>query len=668
MKPKKQKAIKNIDNVDERWGGLPTEPEQLSTDAYCGMSFARLGPETIISRSNDGKVLSRLKDDEWILLNFAYSVVDNPNFNFLPLYRKCDFSFENALLCKKIFVMRMFTPSYGRAKPLRIGTMHASRYLIIKMAQYCGDNNLKITEIFSSVEKFRAFQKTLPKLMSRTLIALVRNLNTLTDQDRGFSIDGQILPYLRKISRDFKLDGQQFPIIPSRILLFKYQQYNSYLDDFIEYYPEIRALLSRAAENPFYGKGKDSHFNPNSRGFKASPEQLAAHRQSPISFADAVQENSLGALASKYNWGRITNILSFVSEVSHCAKNLVHLYTLMRDHEVKSISTNCLTPVHGWNNDALYIAGITTKLYGVKKPRKWITTDAILKPIDVLEEIYKILSPYVHNPEKYLLISVASHPASGVKPAKDSLIKGESIESRLPEILITEADIQELEAVDPLRDWRGDPRFQVGKPWRISSHQFRRTMTVFCAQTGLITLPSLKRLLGHLTRVMSLYYAKGCEAQNFNFSLINPGLAKELSEAKAEADGAMFIREALQTTEKLYGIKGSTIMEERSNPAWFDRALNETLKLVKQGLAAYTETPLGGCASPVRCDKRAHGNFFSCPGCRHLVAKESVLNDTLNLMEFDLAELDPKSMEYRVEKQNLADFIELRERIIAKST
>ncbi|MCY1448050.1 hypothetical protein D9M71_646970 [compost metagenome] len=43
------------------------------------------------------------------------------------------------------------------------------------------------------------------------------------------------------------------------------------------------------------------------------------------------------------------------------------------------------------------------------------------------------------------------------------------------------------------------------------------------------------------------------------------------------------------------------------------------------------------------------------------------MNDTLAIMKLDLDELDPNSMEYKAEKQNLEDFAELRSRLIAKS-
>lgn len=652
----------------KRLAAFPSQVEYLSTDIYYGMSFARLTPQSVLSRSKEGEPLCRLEDDEWFLPVFAFNVSDNPHFSFLPFYQVCDFQKHNVDICKKIFLMKMFAPNSKTGKPLRLASMHMCRWILLKMIEFCGQKNIKIEDVFESFDLFKIFQNSDSPQFNKILVALVRTLNGMSSIERGFPLNGEIFPYMQKEAKRSRKESQQYPIIPSRILLFKYKQYQSYIADFLERFDNISAFLERAAQNPFYGKHKNTHHNIRSRANKGSHKQLEAHLKSPVSFFDAIQENCLGPLYEKYAWSSAPSVVSFLTKVSHCAKNLIHLFTLMRDHEVRSLSDDCLEPVHGWNNDALYVAGITTKLYSAAKPHKWITTDAILKPIEVLRKIKEILSPYVDNPENYLFVSTAVHPVSNANSSKDSLVKKNSVEGSLEPIHITEADIQELEAIEPLRNWRSDPRYKVGKPWRITSHQFRRTMAVFCAQTGLITLPSLKRLLGHLTKVMSLYYSKGCSAENYYFNLMNPELAQELRKAKFEADGAMFIREVLHSTDKLFGIKGSEIMSQRSSTVWVIRALEETVLLVSQGLTSYTETPLGGCASPTPCNKRAHGNFFTCPGCLHLIGKDSVLNDTLAVMEFDLAELDPDSMEYKAEKQNLEDFIELRSRLIAKAS
>lgn len=643
-----------------------TEPAQLGTDLYCGMSFSTLGPDTVIVRSSLGEVVTQLKHDEWFLTQFSYGVADNPHFNFLPFYKECEYRVQNVELCKKIFVIKMFSKSQHSKGPMRLATMHGVQYLLLKMVEFCTENNIKIEDIFSSYQRFISFHTACSDHLKRSLLTLLRTLHNIDVIERGFPMDGQIFPFIQQDRKRYKAKSRQFPIIPSRILLFKYEQYQSYLTDFLEFFPSIKLFLDCAAKDPSYARGNSSYYRNNLKTSFAAGSKPQPAKSRKVNFEQAVCDHGLTMLAQKYNWDRAIGVLSFITCVIHCAKNLIHMFTLMRDHEVKSLSTGCITNVSGWNNEALYVAGITTKLYGSAKPKEWITTSAVLKPVEALEKIQEIMEPYNLNPEKYLIISTAQHPVSNARSSKDGLGR-RSFEEFLPTILITDDDIRELEAVDPLRNWRGDHSYKVGMPWRITSHQFRRTMAVFCAQTGLITLPSLKRLLGHLSKIMTLYYTKGCSAQNYHFSLVNPQLAKELKAAAAEANGAMFIREALHSAEKLYGMRGRTIMEATSSNVWMEGSLKQTLDSAKRGLLAWTDSPLGGCGSAKPCTYRAHGNVFHCSGCRDLVGKKSVMDETRQVMEYDLSQLDPSSIEFRAEKQNLEDFIGLCETIIAKS-
>jgi hypothetical protein len=631
------------------------------------MSFATLGPDTVIVRSSSGHINTQLKHDEWKLEQFALGVADNPHFSFLPFYKECDYRIRNVELSKKIFIMKMFSKGLHSRGPMRLATMHGVQYLLIKMVEFCTEKNIKLEDIFGSFESFKSFHASCSDHLRKSLLTLIRTLNKIDANERGFQIDGQIFPFIQKDRKHYKAKSRQFPVIPSRILLFKYEQYQSFISDFLELSPNIKNFLDRAARDSSYARSNSSYYRNNPQTSCGVDVQPQPTMRPKVNFEDAISVHGLTTLAKKYNWDRAISVLAFVTGVIHCAKNLIHMFTLMRDHEVKSLSAGCITKVSGWNNEALYVAGITTKLYSKAKPKLWITTNAVLKPIEALEKVQKIMEPYTSNPEKYLIISTAEHPVSNARPSKDGAVKKRTFEESLPTILITDDDIRELETVDPLRNWRGDPRYQVGKPWWITSHQFRRTMAVFCAQTGLITLPSLKRLLGHLSKVMTLYYTKGCSAQNYHFNLINPKLANELKAAAAEANGAMFIREALHSTEKLYGMKGREVTKSKSSHVWMEGSIKQTQDSVKRGLLAWTDSPLGGCGSAKPCSYRAHGNVFRCGGCRDLVGKKSVMDETRQVMEYDLSQLDPNSIEYRAEKQNLEDFIELCEMIITKS-
>jgi hypothetical protein len=634
----------------------------LSTNIYHGMDFRRLCEDTIISKDMNGVTL--LGDDEWFLSDFAYHVGDNPLFSFLPFYLPNSHKVANVLLCKKIFIIRMFAPNNKTGLPLRLSTMHKTKQLLHKVCLYCSKANITAETVFSSFDTFKKFQQFIPQTLNRDLVALVRTLNQLDSNQRGLNLDGKIFPYMQKIAREARSEGQQTPIIPSRILLAKYTQYSNCLEDYIKHHSKIATFLQRSLDDPYYAKSEQAYNNRPSR--VATSAQRISHMMAPVTFKQAISELRLTDLCQRYKLVSAPSLLGFLSLTAHCAKNLIHLFTLMRDHEVTGLRLDCLEPVDGWNKQGLYVVGISTKQHSKAKPTKWITTDAILKPIEALAKINSILAPFTSNKDS-LFLSVSLHPVSnGPKKGRRTHFKKRNLEYRLDPVLIQNEDISELETIEPLRNWRGDKKYQIGKPWLASSHQFRRSMAVFAAQSGLITLPSLKRLLTHLTRVMSQYYTKGCSAKNYYFALINPELAQELRKVKQEADGAMFIRDVYKSSERLYGARGRGLMQEMNDSVWMSETQQEMHRATELGLRAYTEGPLGICTSAEPCDKRAHGNYGACPGCSKLIAKESVMDETINIMRFDLEELDPNSIEYRAEKQNLADFIDIRDQIIAK--
>lgn len=642
----------------------PLRHEFLATDIYYGMSFNRIGPGTVISRTKDGEPISLFEHDIWHLAAFAYHVSDNAYFDFLPLYQSSALSNENAATCKKIFIIRMFSQNTKSGKPLRVSYMQTVLLTLRHMCEFCANKRITIQSLLISLATFDEFQKDLPSSLIRTLVSLIRTLNSLRSAEKFLEVDGSIYPLIQKIAREVRTEGQQFPVIPSRILYIKYRQYHECIDDFMEHHSQLSNFLEKTTTEPYFGRSTKSQYRI---GLHTGDKPPTDHSQADSAgFREAIYEHGLGKLLNKYDWKMVSSVSSFLALVQHCCKNLIHLLTLMRHHEVISLRTNSLERIKGWNNEALYVAGVTTKLFSEEKEMKWITTDAILKPINTLELINLVLAPHTKHNNDLLFLSPTILTNRSRKQTK-SIHTSKSPDLRLPPVLINEADIQELESIDPFRNWRDDKKFQIGQPWKVSSHQFRRSIAVFAGQSGLITLPSLKRLLRHLTLVMSTYYMRGCSAKNYYFNLANPELVKELKNAKMEADGAMYIREVLQSSERLFGSHGREIMEGRVDSAvWLNEPEEYTHDKVKLGLMAFAETPLGGCASVAPCDRRAHGDFTTCPGCKSLIGKESAMNETIAVMAFDLEQLAAGTMEHRAEKQNLDDFIALRDRILAK--
>lgn len=645
---------------------FPLKKAHLQTDTYYGMKLSRIVPGLVMSRSLDGSVISLFDDDQWFLPAFAFSIRDNPYFDFLPFRQVGRFSTENVVTCKRIFTIKMFSTKSKTGKAIRLPTMQSTMVALYHVNTFSNKRNIPIQEVFHSKVLFEKMLTDIPASYTKQLLAVMRTLVSIDSADRGFAIDGTTLPLLEKFARESRNDGNQHAVIPSRILWEKYKQYKECIDDYLKNKHNIHDLIERTIQDRFFGRGNLTRYKYQDEFSQLSSELRVAYTKKPITFWEAVESYKLEVIAEKYDWKVTKCATNYLSLVQYCAKCLIHLFTLMRDSEVLNLPLNCLEPIQGWNNEALYVCGTSTKLESEKTAAKWITTGEICEPVQVLQSIQELVASHIEDDLEvsWLLLAASNLPFSG--SSKKEGVARTNLDDRLPPVIITDADIRELETIDPYRNWRDDKKFKIGQPWRITSHQFRRSIAVFAGQSGLITLPSLKRLLRHITKAMSTYYMKGCSAKNYLFSDINPQLTRELKRAKEEADAAVFIRDVLKSAEQMYGFAGRRAMEMRKEFPWLAGTEAETNQQVKLGLTAYQETPAGGCTSPIPCDKRAHAKMDTCITCKQFVGQEAKLAETIEIMEFDLAELKPGTIEYRAELQNLEDFKDFRDRVIAR--
>lgn len=115
------------------------------------------------------------------------------------------------------------------------------------------------------------------------------------------------------------------------------------------------------------------------------------------------------------------------------------------------------------------------------------------------------------------------------------------------------------------------------------------------------------------------------------------------------------MHDVLHSDEPLHGPAGKyyqlqKMREEVVSP-------QELKTQIKMGRIAYRAGPLGGCTNPEPC-KSAKGLRLiditcATEGCRHLVGKHSKIIQAINLQRAAMRYLDPKSITYQVEKEDL---------------
>lgn len=418
------------------------------------------------------------------------------------------------------------------------------------------------------------------------------------------------------------------------------------------------------------------------------------NRDSAIDVEGMVDELNLGDFFERRGLAKsIPGVSSGLSEMQLTCRLVIQAYTGMRANEALTLPYACLI----LEKDSLIthrlIAGRTTKFEkGRIRRTRWVTSTEGHRAVNLARKIASVIyedigdtpDDTLQRVNKYpLFIMVAYLKFTGLPSYQEQQDIYQSSEMRLASPgfeglmsrirpLIREEDLLELEAIDPHRAWRSEGDFQVGQPWVLKTHQFRRSLALYAQRSGLVSLPSLRRQLQHITREMSLYYSKGSIfARNFiedDPTDYSEHMCKDWREAKPVSEALAFLREVVFAEERLFGGAGTFEQQKKNRGQVVDR--EATIQQFKKGLIAYKEIPFGGCVKVGDCDKiglRVMG-VLCLNDCKNIVVKLSRLDRMIDRQQHLVGSLDRISPTYNMEKDDLDSMLKARNRCLEIST
>jgi hypothetical protein len=193
------------------------------------------------------------------------------------------------------------------------------------------------------------------------------------------------------------------------------------------------------------------------------------------------------------------------------------------------------------------------------------------------------------------------------------------------DIRIEESDIAELERFDGFRDWRSEEKFKVGKLWPFTTHQARRSLTVYAARSGMVSIGSLSLQLKHITQAMTSYYANNSAfAENFVIDEDQKAFIQEFENEQHIAEFLKYEDKVINTTSRLFGGEGTRIqmVKDKCELPEFLGDRTETKRRFENGEMTYKETLFGGCTNTGDCDKIAFTAITSCLNCANAIFDE----------------------------------------------
>ncbi|WP_231753773.1 integrase [Burkholderia savannae] len=417
----------------------------------------------------------------------------------------------------------------------------------------------------------------------------------------------------------------QHPVIPTRI----YQHFLSVCEQDLSIAEGAADMLSSHLARRYAGERP---------GVSAALKATAAHFQC---------DDSPGVVSS------------LVSSISAL---VILTFTGMRATAAETLPYDCLSETRLDGVTHYTIEGITTKLAG-GRPRRacWVTSPLAARAIRLAQRLSGE-AHRAHGARGYAESTVGSHllfRQMGLRYGYVANRAGniqEAIEAFRKRVFptITVEDIAELKRIDMHRSWEEESKYALGQQWPFTRHQLRRTLALYAHRSGVVTLPTLKRQLQHITQEMRMYYARGSAFAKGFIDTSRTHFAKEWAEAQHLSAYLAYAKQVLFSDERLFGGHAAWTQSravQASPVSVYSR--EQTVRMFGKGELAYRETVLGGCVSVEPCKSTPLDWMrLVCleSNCSNLVIVPSKLQRVIKAQQVTVAKLravDETSVEYR---------------------
>jgi integrase len=619
----------------------------------------------------NGNPVSRLGDhvldlSPWSGKKTSFSFGDGPKQHA----RSVVIDPANADILRDLFVFR----TWGPRPALALRSLETVAKWLRQIVAVCSKNHILASDLSRYPAVIDKVAQALPPSTYDNIIAELDRLRDARDILGYELLDRAGIERLKALQPLH--DHRQTEYIPPRIWSYVVRRVAECTKDYADHRDAIEACFEFCVD-AYKRNGAMEHRKRTGESYR-NPFHVsrAKGRRTGIlyegRFADTAQrfgvknllEKWVGSISGKRG---LRGFTSYFQLTQYAALVDIAAFTLMRIEETSSVRWNCLQ----WHDDPVFgriplIQGETTKTDSDENAL-WITTPSIEPSIRALQSITRMrlasAGRWVEG-ENPRLIHGSIEPWGRANEARDSGLNVRTpslaeVNKKPPflfereQLTITEDDLKIARAVCPTlnRD-----RFQVGKPWALAWHQFRRTGAVNMFASGDISDSTIQLQMKHLTRAQPLYYGRGNTALR-----LNDATRVLLVNAQYEATARDLVA---MHTDRFVSPHGETHKTRLLAPA----NDGERVNLISEADAKHYErvyrehriggrlTVLGACMKNGQCDGDCVTSVGDCAGaddktpCTHVLfdrARASANQKRLEAVRLQLAQTPPDTARYR---------------------
>ena len=412
----------------------------------------------------------------------------------------------------------MFVMIYLSPKSHAVSTLQTRLCMLNHMARFCHSNEITPANLLGDPIRFAEYIEYLKNNgASKEVSCIVRDLYTTGQKKTGIKLlIGINQQELKKLANDYSKRNKQHPVIPTRIYSGLIENFIHEIELFDTVSESFLSLVKTCAFDSLSGRGL-YYQNQVLRSRKINPDTVEPKPNFKAMIETLGLQGYLNEVKDRHGFEmtNIKNITRWLSNIQWVCKQVVHIFSGMRDHEARRLPYDCLETFYHHGKKHYRLMGKTTKLTDeLAKITRWVTCQQVTKAIHAAQSIADVIylklgvnelkgTDIGRSTDYPLFIGTGYLGFSGHKTKAYSApyVNSKFDKNRLMTTwvpLIEKEDIKELESIDPFRDWRSEEKFAVGQRWALTTHQYRRSLAIYASSSGMVSLSSLRQQLQHI--------------------------------------------------------------------------------------------------------------------------------------------------------------------------
>lgn len=598
-----------------------------------------------VTKTFSGSTVSYFGDEEWDLTAYVDRKITNKykiTFNEISSQ-----SLANEF--KLIFFIWIYTPAgRRRTSPLKPTSLIAIHSKLTQVYKYLDKLKLDSISNLSHPVLFYEFCNYIKELEYSFISAqhifsvlgkiqesskyLPFTFETPTDQGSGELASEYCSPS--------KSRSDQFYAMPTSVMQKIYLWCIKFIEELHPHKELLNELASELRLNYTMGKKTiDKKIGSGTWSWLSydSPNyRIEVNKSKPVPYKLIIESFLVGSPLEKYCIPSAARTQGWFSKILTACYILCAAFTGMRRNELYGLHSDSFK-TRIFNGKTIY----TLQSYHHKMTQgrgqltEWVTSPITRKAIELAEaltrhmrvELFSSPNPMKNHEASCLWINQSKKSEEPKLMYEGHLRTNFDLIAKEAGAVIDQQVLDEFKLINPNRNpLNADKKIQIGKVWRITTHQFRRTYAVFVRRHNLCSLTAIKDQFKHLDIPTTDWYGEG------SASAALQGIEKdnELKELISSVANEVIIDNVYRwfnSNEKLYGKRGLEIMKERRSIPSDLKTREQIQELVKKGIIDLVGTLHSYCLAGYECRMDKIASTASCFKCENqLIDEEKAQN------------------------------------------